>query len=394
MGDGLSYQVFETYYARAREADLKKQYGQAKKLYFLASSTLLKIAKESDGETKKALLERAVKLQRMAELLPDENEETNTISDKYSPLNNLSNAEKDCKNKKKDSFGRDEDSRDEEDSGNARWKSVEKPDISFDDIAGLQDVKDSIFKRVILPRKYPEVYETFQMKPNGGILLYGPPGTGKTMMAKAIAHEVDAAFYSIRCSDIVSKYFGEAEKNVKSLFKAARRESAAVIFFDEFEAIAAHRGGDTPVMNRLVPELLSQMDGFSGNSGGNLLFLAATNRPWDIDSAFLRPPRLTEKIYVGLPDYEARSFLIYKVLHDVPLEDNVCLDFLCSRTDGYNAADLVELCMAVKQFAVDRTIKEKRISRIRQTDLEKALNKVKSSVRQEDIKRIADWEKE
>ena len=138
------------------------------------------------------------------------------------------------------------------------------------------------------------------------------------MIAKAIATEIDAAFYAIRCSDIVGKYFGEAEKNIKALFDAARSQDSAILFFDEFEALAAKRGGHSTVMDRLVPELLSQIDGFTTDREKSLLLLASTNRPWDLDTAFLRPRRLTEKIYVGLPDVEARLYLIRRNLQNVP----------------------------------------------------------------------------
>lgn len=214
------------------------------------------------------------------------------------------------------------------------------------------------------------------------------------MVAKAIACEVAAVFYSVRCSDIVGKYFGESEKNIKSLFETARREESAVIFFDEFEALAAQRGGDSSVMNRLVPELLSQMDGFQTEDKNNVMFLAATNRPWDIDSAFLRPPRLTEKIYVGLPDEAARLFLIKRAFEEVPMEASVDMESMVGYTDGFNAADVVSFCEAIKDFAIDRSIMNQSTSAITVQDVMNARKKVRSSVQKSDLEMLSQWNKE
>ena len=187
-------------------------------------------------------------------------------------------------------------------------------------------------------------------------MLYGLPGTGKTMIAKAIAHEVNASFYSVKCSDIVSKWFGEAEKNVKNLFETAKKEEKAIIFFDEFEALAAKRGGENnAVMNRLVPELLAQMQGFSDNEN-NLLLLAATNRPWDIDSAMLRPGRFNELIYVGLPDAPAREYMINKALKGLPLSEEVKIADIVEATEGYSGADVTEFCERLKDNPIKKSI--------------------------------------
>ncbi len=273
------------------------------------------------------------------------------------------------------------------------WRAERKPNISFDDIAGLDDVKQAIRERVILPRQYPELYKEYNLKTAGGVLLYGPPGTGKTMMAKAVAHEIDASFYSVRCSDIVGKFFGEAERNVKSLFETARAEKSAIIFFDEFEALATKRGGHSTVMNRLVPELLSQMDGFTADDDqGRLLILAATNRPWDIDSAFLRPPRLTQKIKVTLPDFAARLYLVEKAFRDVATDGfdaAACAD----RTEGANAADIVELCNQIKNQALQRAIRMQGVvSPVTADDMEAALSVFRSSVQRSDLVQLARWE--
>ena len=270
---------------------------------------------------------------------------------------------------------------------------AETPEVTFRDIAGLAEAKQLIMDEIINPVLYRELYQRFHIECNGGLLLFGPPGSGKTMVARAVAAQAKMAFFSVRCSDIVGKYFGEAERNVKSLFETARAEQSAIIFFDEFEALAAKRGGNSTVMNRLVPELLSQMDGFTADdSQGRLLILAATNRPWDIDSAFMRPPRLTQKIHVSLPDYPARLFLIEKAFRNVPVDGfdaGTCAD----RTEGSNAADIVALCNQIKMAAVQRTISVNgETSPVTAEDMEKALARYHPSVQKSDIVQIRRWE--
>ena len=376
--------LFETYKHCAEAAESAGRYGEAAKQYRLAARCLYENARTSFGSTRDSLMRRGDLLAQIADALDQKEQEqpkadpdggkTATVS-KATPSGKLTPPLSD------------------NDASTTLWRAERKPSVTFDDIAGLDDVKQAIHERVILPRKHPEVFSQFRLKAEGGVLLYGPPGTGKTMIAKAVANEIDAAFYSVRCSDVVGKYFGEAERNVKSLFETARREKSAIIFFDEFEALATKRGGHSTVMNRLVPELLSQMDGFTAeDSQGRLLILAATNRPWDIDSAFLRPPRMTQKIHVSLPDFPARLFLIEKAFKDVPTDGfdaAICAD----RTDGANAADIVALCNQIKMAAVQRTISvDGQVSPVTAEDLEAALAKFHSSVQKSDIIQIRKWE--
>lgn len=373
MDGNISYQMFEMYYRKAEEADKAGRFGEAAEMYRLAAQSQLKAAKTVQGQaTRASMIERADKLTRLADAMAQRAEKqkrTLPAFEQSTPAKVTST-----------------------DESNTIWRAAEKPKIGFDDIAGLSEVKDSIRRRIIQPRQHPEIYRTFNLKVSGGILLYGPPGTGKTMIAKAVAHEVDAEFFSIRCSDIVDKYFGEAEKNIKSLFETARGCRCAVIFFDEFEALAAKRGGNSTVMNRLVPELLSQMDGFDTSEHSDVMILAATNRPWDIDSAFLRPPRLTQKIYVGLPDYDARLFLVQREFKGVPCDDDLSPELIAEWTDGYNAADIVALCGFIKYPPIDRSIQKDAISSVTRDDVSTAMRFVHSSVQGGDIERIRKWE--
>ena len=311
-GQGIAYRMYEEYYARAREADQKGQMAEAKKMYLHASEELFRAARDVQGETRRSLMQRAERLMQLSDAIELPKQSKPSAAPTGSGSRTTGNKKVSMSNNG--------------DESETVWIPTEKPNVHFSDIAGLEDVKAVVNSRVILPRRFPDVYKAYNRSLNSGILLYGPPGTGKTMIAKAIATEVNAAFYSVRCSDVVGKYFGEAEKNIKALFEAARAQQSAVLFFDEFEALAARRGGNSTVMNRLVPELLSQIDGFTTNSERNLLLLAATNRPWDLDTAFLRPPRLTEKIFVGLPDAPARAYLIEKRLAGVPCDENLSVD--------------------------------------------------------------------
>ncbi len=380
---GFSYQIYETYFQKAKEAYAAKRMTEAKKMYLNSAQSLLRSAKDTDGEMKEALIRRAEKIVRLADTIPE------ISSCEISELKNGS----DIQITKSEPHMVSQENKEKEE-GETNWKRSGSPGVYFDDIAGLQDVKESIRTRVILPRLHPEIYDHFRRKVEGGILLYGPPGTGKTMIAKAIATEIDAEFYSVRCSDIVGKYFGEAEKNIRRLFDTARKSKSSIIFFDEFEALAIKRGGHSTVMNRLVPELLSQMDGFCGTEENHLLILAATNRPWDIDSAFLRPPRLTQKIYVGLPDYEARHYLAEKAFLSVPCQVENISDLIAKATQGCNAADVAAVCGSIKDNAIRYAIENGQSGgMIRAEDVETALQNYHSSVQQSDLDQIRHWEK-
>ena len=273
---------------------------------------------------------------------------------------------------------------------------VDTPDVTFEDVAGMYEVKEVVKDKVIYPRLYPHLFKTFRKKSGGGILLYGLPGTGKTMIAKAIARETGAKMFTVKPSDLLSKWFGNSEKNVRKLFAAARSEHNAVIFFDEIEGFACSRDSDSDAMNRVVGELLTQMQGVTnGDEENRILLIAATNRPWDIDSAFLRPGRFDERIYVPLPDLDARKVIIRNSILGVPGHEAVDVDALAQETEGFNGADVDYLCEKAKELAIRRVIaasmKDKKFAK---EDFEQALKEVRSSVAKKDISRLENWEKE
>ena len=224
------------------------------------------------------------------------------------------------------------------------WLIHDRPAVRFDDVAGLDQVKEQIQLKLIYPFTHPELAEKFGVKQGGGILLYGPPGTGKTLIARAVAGEIDAAFFSVKPSEIMSKWVGEAEKNIQKLFAVARGYSRAVIFIDEVEALVPkrRRSGST-VMQRVVPQILAELEGFRQDQEGALLFIGATNEPWALDPAVVRPGRFDEKIHVGLPDFEARRRILELNLADRPLATEINLDGLAERLEGYSGADIVNI---------------------------------------------------
>ena len=273
-----------------------------------------------------------------------------------------------------------------------KFVPVDPPDVRFSDIAGLESVKELVRLKVIEPILHPELYSRFSKSNNGGVLLYGPPGTGKTMIARAIAAETKLDFFSVRCSDIVGKSFGDGERNLRALFDAARESGRAIIFFDEFEALACRRGGGSTVMNRIVPELLSQMDGFS-QAEGLLIVIASTNRPWDLDSAVLRPPRMTERIYVGLPDHAARRYLVQKAMEDLPRQETPDYDRIADALEGYNCADIMAFVERVKERPIRRGLEEHSVEQyITAQDIEDALSASSSSVQKSDLEAFSKWE--
>lgn len=269
----------------------------------------------------------------------------------------------------------------------SKYRPVMETGVTFADIAGLEDVKEAIRELIITPFRRADLYRRFGMETGGGVLLYGPPGTGKTMLAQAIATEVDAAFFSVKGSDLISKYVGESEQNVKKLFKAARSLPVSVIFFDEFEVIGRARGNDLqPWSDKLLSELLAQMQGFE-KSEGTLLVLAATNMPWTIDSALLRPGRFNRKIYVSLPDPEAREQIVRNCLNGLPVDCDFDYAKVAEITEGFNAADVTEFCNRLKLSAIRRSIESGGDEVICMKDVENS-SSMKSSVDPRDLARL------
>ncbi|MCK4341164.1 MAG: ATP-binding protein [Phycisphaerae bacterium] len=278
--------------------------------------------------------------------LAEENKDPRQRGEQEAYAKELIELAKDCDRRAKQGPGRRrtrDRARDGEDSETRAedWIVREKPTIRFDDIAGLDDVKDEIYLKMIYPFQHPELAERYSINVGGGMLLYGPPGTGKTMFAKAIACELDATMFVISPAQLMSKWVGEAEQNVQKLFEAAKAEDKAVIFMDEVEALVPkRRSSQSSVMQRVVPQILQELEGFDRKAGQALMFLGATNEPWSLDPAIMRPGRLDARIYVPLPDAEARFRLFEIYLGQRPLDDDVNFAKLVEATDGYSGADI------------------------------------------------------
>ncbi len=267
------------------------------------------------------------------------------------------------------------------------------PGVRFADIAGLDEVKETLRLRMIYPARNPAALRRYGLTMGGGMLLYGPPGTGKTMVARAVAGELDTPFFAIKPSDILSQYYGQSEARLAELFTTVRGCShGAVVFVDEIDAIGASRsrGDASEPSRRLLNQLLNELDGVHGRPAG-LLFLAATNEPWLLDPALLRPPRFSEKCYIQLPDPTARRKLLELRLSGCPLADNLDWDGWSQRTEGFSGADLVELCERAKQLPFREAILEGRERPVGHADLEQALSRVRPSVSADSLKRYEEF---
>ena len=230
---------------------------------------------------------------------------------------------------------------------------VEVPDVKWEDIGGLQAIKQELREAVEWPLKYQGMFAYADATPPKGILLYGPPGTGKTLMAKATANESEANFISIKGPELLSKWVGESEKGVREIFRKARQAAPCIIFFDEIDAIAPARGadfGNSHVTERVISQMLTELDGLEVLT--NVVVIAATNRPDIIDSALLRPGRFDRLLYVPPPDYESRKQIILIHTKKKPLADDINIDNLASKTDGYTGADIAAVASAAVMLAL------------------------------------------
>jgi transitional endoplasmic reticulum ATPase len=280
----------------------------------------------------------------------------------------------------------------EGESSAQQWIVKEKPSIRFEHVAGLEDVKQDIRMRMIYPFQHPDVAERFGVAVGGGVLLYGPPGTGKTLLAKATAGEIDAAFFRVSPADILSKWVGEAEQNVKKLFDAASAEPLSIIFIDEIEALVpARRDEGSSVMQRVVPQILQGMEGFDKKTKQSILFMGATNVPWQLDPAVLRPGRFDEKVYIPLPDLAARRKILELCLSHRPVSADVNLDDLANKLDGYSGADIKYICDRAATVPFLQTVASGQEGQITRQILDDAVHDTPRSVGPDALARFEQW---
>lgn len=257
---------------------------------------------------------------------------------------------------------------------------VEVPNIKWEDIGGLESVKQSLKEAVEWPLKNPESFHRLGIKPPKGILLYGPPGTGKTLLAKAVANQSEANFILVKGPELLSKWVGESEKAVRKIFKKARQTSPTVIFFDEIDSIAPRRGGggDNHVGERVVNQMLTEIDGLEDLH--NVVIIAATNRPDIIDTALLRPGRFDRIILTPAPNEKARYEILKVHTGNMPLATDVDLHDLAKKTDGYVGADVEALCREAAMLALRHDSDAKTVPA---KYFEQALKEVRPSVTKE-----------
>jgi len=266
---------------------------------------------------------------------------------------------------------------------------VEVPNVKWTDIGGLAEVKEELQEAIEWPLKYPEIFAYMNTAPPKGVLLYGPPGTGKTLLAKAVANESEANFISIKGPELLSKWVGESEKAVREVFRKARQASPTIIFFDELDSITPVRGGhgDSQVTERVISQILTELDGLEELK--DVVVIGATNRIDIVDPALLRPGRFDKLLRVPVPDLEARKDILKIHLEKKPLAEDVKVNQLAEKTEGYSGADLAALCNNASMLVIKEHItKSKTIEKakeklkdlkINMKDFEKTLEKMKPS---------------
>ncbi|HEX9105764.1 MAG TPA: CDC48 family AAA ATPase [Longimicrobiales bacterium] len=258
---------------------------------------------------------------------------------------------------------------------------IEAPNIGWDDIGGLDKAKEQLREGIELPLKHPDAFRRLGIRPAKGFLLFGPPGTGKTLLAKAVAREAEANFLATKSSDLLSKWYGESEKQVSRLFARARQVAPAVIFIDEIDSLAPQRGGglgEPAVTERVVNTLLAEMDGLEELQG--TVVIGASNRPTLIDPALIRPGRFDELIYVSVPSRDGRLHILHIHTKEMPLADDVDLDSLADRTNGYTGADLEDL---VRRAGLQALRADLHAERVPMRFFEQALKETRASVTSE-----------
>ena len=263
-----------------------------------------------------------------------------------------------------------------------------KPDIGLDDVAGMEEVKEQIRLRLIEPVRHPGQAQKYGLKAGGGVLLYGPPGTGKTFLARAIAGELDLPFYMITSSDIFGKYVGESEKNLTELFRNIRKNPLSVVFIDELENIFTKRTDQIHETTRKVISLiLQELDGVD-QKRNPILLLGATNAPWQIDEAFLRPGRFDILSFVGLPDIQARKQILNAAFKKstLPKEPGL-IEYLADNTPEFSGADLNGVVSMIQQTAYRNGAKYFSIA-----ESAKTLRKCAPASNRELLLRIRQWE--
>jgi transitional endoplasmic reticulum ATPase len=232
---------------------------------------------------------------------------------------------------------------------------TETPDVTWDDVGGLEDVKSTLKQIIEWPLQYADLFERAGAAPPKGVLLTGPSGTGKTLIAKAVAHECGVNFISVKGPELLSKWVGDSEHRIRDVFKIARLSSPCIIFFDELDAIAGRRGGsETNITERVLSQMLTEMDGIEELRG--VVILAATSRPDVLDPALLRAGRFEVRLEMPIPTTEGRRSIFAVHCKDKPLADDVNLDELAQSTEGFVGSDIEAVCRRASMESIRRFV--------------------------------------
>ena len=255
---------------------------------------------------------------------------------------------------------------------------IQVPNVTWDDVGGLEATREQLREGIELPLKHPDAFRRFGIRPARGFLLFGPPGTGKTLMAKAVAREANANFIATKSSDLLSKWYGESEQQVSRLFARARQVAPTVMFFDEIDSLVPARGGslgEPAVTERVVNTILAEMDGLEELQG--VVVIGATNRPNLLDPALLRPGRFDELVYVPVPNEASRLHILRIQTKGMPLADDIDLESIARRTQGYTGADLADVVRRAGLLALRKDLDSKTVA---QAQFEEALKEGRASV--------------
>ena len=259
-------------------------------------------------------------------------------------------------------------------------EGFERPRVTLADVGGLADVKARLDAAFLAPLRNPELRVYYKKSLRGGLLLYGPPGCGKTFLARAVAGELGASFFSLGLSDVLDMWLGQSERQLHQAFEAARRTAPCVVFLDEIDALGQKRSHLRHSAGRnVVNQLLAELDGAQEDNEG-VFVLAATNHPWDVDTALRRPGRLDRSVLVLPPDREAREAILTYALAERPVAD-VDVRRLARRTEEYSGADLVHVVESASEEALGESVRTGQLVPIRTEHLERALAAVKPSTR-------------
>ncbi len=252
-------------------------------------------------------------------------------------------------------------------------------DVRLSDVGGMSEVKRRLEMAFLTPMRNPELRRLYGRSLQGGLLLYGPPGCGKTFLARAIAGELGAKFYAVSLADVLDMWIGASERNLREIFETARANAPCVLFLDEIDALGQKRSHlrSSPAMRGTVNQLLSEMDSVKDNNDG-VFVLAATNHPWDVDSALLRPGRLDRMLLVTPPDLEARRSILAYHLRDRPL-DSINLGKLAAASEHLSGADLAHLCDSAAELAMEESVLAGEVRMITMKDFAKALKEIRPS---------------